>query len=276
MNSSETEPEFAFDAAVDTVAGAWPAHSIDAFHRGAFHLAQPLGGHRAGTDALMLAAAVPSDFKGLVADLGAGAGCAALAVLARCAEARALLVERSPEMYAWAARTLALPQNAAFAERASPIEADVTLTGGARRLVGLNENMADFVILNPPFNLAPDRATPDALRREAHVMEANLFARWLRTAAAILRPRGGMALIARPQSLPDIIAALHGRFGGAQIVPILPRVDTPAIRIVVRASMGSRGALAIMPPLVMHEAHGRDFTARADAINNGRASLFGD
>ncbi|MER2636111.1 MAG: methyltransferase, partial [Rhizobiaceae bacterium] len=39
------------------------ASTLDAFHRGRFWLVQPdRRGHRAGTDAMMLAAAVPSGF----------------------------------------------------------------------------------------------------------------------------------------------------------------------------------------------------------------------
>ncbi|TIV63582.1 MAG: methyltransferase, partial [Mesorhizobium sp.] len=41
-----------------------PAHTVDAFHRGRFWLVQPRQGHRAGMDAMMLAAAVPSVFSG--------------------------------------------------------------------------------------------------------------------------------------------------------------------------------------------------------------------
>ncbi|MFC6490557.1 methyltransferase, partial [Nitratireductor sp. GCM10026969] len=48
--------------------------TIDAFHRGRFHLVQPAGkGHRAGLDAMLLAGAVPGNFSGRLADLGAGA-----------------------------------------------------------------------------------------------------------------------------------------------------------------------------------------------------------
>ncbi|TIT88992.1 MAG: methyltransferase, partial [Mesorhizobium sp.] len=53
-----------------------PAHTVDAFHRGRFWLVQPRSGHRAGMDAMMLAAAVPSSFAGRLADFGAGAGAA--------------------------------------------------------------------------------------------------------------------------------------------------------------------------------------------------------
>ncbi|RWH47878.1 MAG: methyltransferase, partial [Mesorhizobium sp.] len=47
-------------AASTALAPDTPAHTVDAFHRGRFWLVQPRQGHRAGMDAMMLAAAVPS------------------------------------------------------------------------------------------------------------------------------------------------------------------------------------------------------------------------
>lgn len=254
-----------------------PAHTVDAFHRGAFWLVQPkAGGHRAGMDAMMLAAAVPSGFAGHVADLGAGAGAAGLAVIARCGQARALLVEKSPEMAGFAQRTLAHPDNAHLVGRASVLAADVTLTGSKRVTAGLDDNGFDYAIMNPPFNAPRDRQTGDALKRQAHVMEAGLFEKWLRTAAAIVRPRGCVAVIARPQSLAEILSALKGRFGSAELLPVHPRAEAAAIRIVVRATRGARGTLSIRPPLVLHQAGSDRFSEQADAINNGLSSLFGD
>ena len=136
-----------------------PESTIDAFHRGAFFLVQPAGrGHRAGLDAMVLAAAVPSGFAGRLADLGAGAGAAGLAVAARCADANITLVERDPEMLGYARRTLALPQNAALRGRAEILDADVTLSGEARAAAGLEDSAFDYAIMNPPFNTAADRA----------------------------------------------------------------------------------------------------------------------
>jgi len=256
---------------------AMPGHTIDAFHRGGFWLAQPKGsGHRVGMDALMLAAAVPSGFDGRLADFGAGAGGAGLAVVSRCPGATVTLVEQSPEMAQFAAATLALPQNASLKDRALLLIADVTLAGRQRAAAGLADNSFDFVIMNPPFNAAIDRQTPDGLKNQAHVMTDDLFEHWIRSAAAIVRPRGGLAIIARPVSLAPLLAALTGRFGGARIVPVHARADEPAIRIVLRARLAARGALALCPPLVLHEGADNSFTARAAAINDGEASLFGD
>ncbi len=253
------------------------AQTVDAFHCGRFFLVQPAaGGHRAGMDAMMLAASVPSAFTGRLADFGAGAGAAGLAVLSRCAGAEAVLVERSPEMMAFAEATLAHPGNAALHGRASILEADVTLTGRARVAAGLADNAFDFAIMNPPFNAGADRATPDALKRAAHVMEDDLFERWVRSAAAVVKQRGGLAVIARPEQLAELVAAVSGRFGGIEIVAIHPRADAAAIRIVLRAWRGSRAKLTLKPPLVLHQTGSDLFSTHADAITNGLASLFGD
>ena len=253
------------------------AFTIDAFHRGNFWLVQPDGkGHRAGMDAMTLAAAVPSNFSGRLADFGAGAGGAGLAVASRCAKSRVVLVERSPEMADFAERSLAYSGNAHLADRASVLVADVALAGRERVAAGLADCSFDYVIMNPPFNALHDRKTPDALKQQAHVMEDGLFAQWIRSAAAVVRPRGGFAIIARPQSLRPILDALAGRFGNAEIVPVHARFDAPAIRIIVRAIRASRAGLTLCPPLILHEAGSDLFSPRADDINNGRASLFAD
>jgi tRNA1(Val) A37 N6-methylase TrmN6 len=263
-------------AEASALAGDTPAHTVDAFHRGRFWLVQPTTGHRAGMDAMMLAAAVPSAFAGRLADFGAGAGAAGLAVLSRCPAAEVVLVERSTEMAGFAATTLAHPGNAHLGNRASVLTADVTLSGRARTQAGLADNSFDFVIMNPPFNGAQDRATPDPLRRQAHVMEDGLFENWIRSAAAVAKPRGGLAVIARPEQLRDLLDAMSGRFGDAEMLAVHPRPEAAAIRIIVRAALGARGKLSIRPPLMLHAKTGDGPSERTEMINNGLASLFSD
>lgn len=250
------------------------SYSLDAFHRGRFVLVQPKRGHRAGMDALVLAAALPAGFTGHVVDLGAGAGAASLAVLSRCPTATALLVEREAVTVDAARLTLARPENQAFAARAKVLEGDVELSGSARAKAGLVNASADAVIMNPPFNAPDDRASADTLRSDAHVLRPGLLDAWVRTAAAIARSNGLFALIARPSSLKPALDALDGRFGAIELVGIHPRPDEPAIRFVIRGRKGSRAALGLQPPLVLHGPDGNGFTPRADDILNGRLGLF--
>jgi tRNA1(Val) A37 N6-methylase TrmN6 len=251
--------------------------TIDSFHRGRFHLVQPLGrGHRAGMDAMLLASLVADDRRRgrpcRVADLGAGAGAAGMAVAARLADAEVLLVERAPEMAEFARRSLALPQNADLSARVSILEADVSLAGRARIAAGLESDAFDHVIMNPPFNNGADRRTPDALKAEAHAMIDGLFEAWIRTAGAILRPGGQVSLIARPESIGEIVAACERRFGGLEITPLLAREGENAVRILVSAIKQSRARLALRAPLLMHEPASHRFTPLVDDLNNGRAA----
>lgn len=249
--------------------------TLDAFHRGRFFLVQPAGrGHRAGLDAMLLAAAVPAGFSGKVADLGAGAGAAGLAVASRCPAAEITLVEKDPTMAEFARRSLALAENAALARRCSLLQADVLQAGRARAAVGLPDNQFDFVIMNPPFNAAGGRASPDPLKRAAHVMPAGEIGAWIRTAAAIVRPGGRLALIVRPAMLPELLDGMGGRFGAIMVQPVHSRLGLPAIRILLRGCSGSRQPMALLPALVLHEATGNGFTPAANALINGQAALF--
>lgn len=251
-----------------------PSHTIDAFHNGGFFLVQPSdAGHRAGMDAMLLAATVPDEARGVLADFGAGAGAAGLAAINRLPDLRALLIERAPAMADCARRSLALPENAHLATRAHVIEADVTLHSRQRHAAGLADHAFDYVILNPPFNAGSDRKTPDPLKAEAHAMESDdLFEHWLRTAAATLKSGGQVSIIARPESMADILAALGKRFGGVEITPVCPRPGDDAIRILVTAIKGSRARLRLRDRILIHEGSGHAMSARMNKLSNGRSA----
>lgn len=152
------------------------------------------------------------------------------------------------------------------------LEADVGLSGKARLEAGLADDAYDHVIMNPPFNDRIDSRTPDALKAEAHAMEHDLFERWIKTAGAIMKPGGQISLIARPQSIAEIIAACGRRFGGIEITALHARDGEPALRILVTAIKGSRTKLALRMPLVMHEPGRHDFTPFVNDLNNGLAA----
>ena len=247
--------------------------TVDAFHYGRFHVVQPKGrGHRSGMDAMLLASLVDDGRPVRVADLGAGAGAAGMAVASRLEKAEVTLFERSQEMCDYARRSIDHPLNARIAPRLTVLQADVAATGNARRAMGLEDDAFDHVILNPPFNDGSDRRTPDALKAEAHAMTEGLFESWLRTAGAIMKPGGQMSLIARPESIAEIVAACGRRFGGIEITPLHPREGENAVRILVTAIKGSRARLALRQPLLMHGEGTHRFAAFVDDLNNGRAA----
>jgi tRNA1(Val) A37 N6-methylase TrmN6 len=247
--------------------------TVDAFHFGEFFVVQPKGrGHRAGMDAMLLAAMVEDKGPMRVADLGAGAGAAGMGVASRIAGAEVVLFERSAEMARYARESIDHPANARLAPRLSVVEADVTLKGKARVAAGLADDAFDHAIMNPPFNDAGDRRAPDGLKAEAHAMEGDLFDDWIRTAGAILKPGGQLSLIARPESIAAIIAACGRRFGGIEITMLHPRNGESAIRLLASAIKGSRARLVFRAPLFMHDAGTHRFLPDIDDLNNGRAA----
>ncbi|NTJ41500.1 tRNA1(Val) (adenine(37)-N6)-methyltransferase [Agrobacterium larrymoorei] len=251
------------------------SETVDAFHRGRFHLVQPKGrGHRAGMDAMLLASLVADEKACRVADLGAGAGAAGMAVASRLETAEVTLFELSDEMADFARRSIERPENAAFAGRVSVRQADVTLRADARVAAGLMDGHFDHVIMNPPYNDAGDRKTPDALKAAAHAMTDDLFEHWIRTAAAILVPGGQLSLIARPQSIADIMSACGRRFGGLEFTLIHPRPGEDAVRMLMTAIKGSRARLTFRAPLIMHEHDSHAFAPEVDDLSNGRAAYL--
>ncbi len=245
--------------------------TVDAFHFGQFYVAQPqAGGHRSGMDAMLLASMVYAEGPVRVADLGAGAGAAGLAVASRLDAATVTLVERSALMADYARRSIALAENARLAGRISVLEADVTLNGKARQAAGLEDEIFDHVIMNPPFNDAADRRTPDAIKAEAHAMTEGLFESWIKTAGAIMKPGGQLSLIARPESIAEIISACGRRFGGLEVTLVHPREGENAVRILISAIKGSRARLSFRSPFFMHGPNGHKFSPFVDDLNNGR------
>jgi tRNA1(Val) A37 N6-methylase TrmN6 len=242
--------------------------TTSAFLGGRLQLAQPARGHRAGTDAALLAAC-PSPAAGdIVYDLGAGVGSAGLAVALRCPGCRVRLVEIDPAIAALARANVEANGLAACVD---VLEADVT---GRLAKDGLLEPAsAGHVIMNPPFHLAGTvRPPPDAYRSGAHIHGEEGDEAWIRCAHGLLRPKGMLALIHRADALPRLLAALDRRFGDIRVKPVLPRADEPAVRILIRAQRESRAPFILLPPLILHQADGA-FTPEADTLHRGEGGI---
>jgi tRNA1(Val) A37 N6-methylase TrmN6 len=250
------------------------AATIDALLNGRLQLRQPLRGHRVGSDAILLAAASPVEAGDRLIDIGAGVGAVGLALAQRCENAQALLVEIDPELAALASRN-AVANNLAARARVAALD---FLSAPERRNAGLIAGAADFVATNPPF-FEPGgvRASPDAGRARAHVLARTKdgvapLHRWIVAALALLAPGGGFVMIQRPEALGAILAACERRLGSLALLPIHPRADQPAHRLIVGGVKGARGPLRLLPPLALHEASGA-FTRLAEAIHRGEALI---
>ncbi len=243
--------------------------SLDAILSGRLRLRQPIGGHRVGADAVLLAAAAGAPARRLV-DVGAGVGAVGLALLQRWPEAGGDLVEIDPELAAFARENAALN---GLETRARIVAVDA-LDAQGRREAGLADGEADLVVTNPPFfEAGAVRASPDAGRARAHVaLAASSLEAWIVASLALLAPRGRFVMIHRPDAAAAILLAIGRRLGGVTLLPIHPHADENAHRLLIAGVKGSKAPLRIAPPLVLHEAAGA-FTARAEAIHRGEATI---
>lgn len=242
----------------------------DAFLGGRLTLSQPRHGFRAGLDSVLLGAAV-GEGRSLLLDLGSGVGTASLVSLAHSPAMAATLAEQNPDMLALAAANIA--ENG-FAGRASAIAADVTAKGAERLAAGLAENAYDSIIANPPFfDDAAGTLAGDSSRAGARHMDGAALDLWVKTAATCGAGGAEIIFVYPAESLQPLLASFAQRFGAITILPLTPRPDVPASRVLIRAIKGSRAPLTLLASRHLHEAEGRAFAPAFDAIFRGDARL---
>jgi tRNA1(Val) A37 N6-methylase TrmN6 len=224
----------------------------DAFLGGRLRLRQLKTGHRAGHDAMLLAAAIPARRGMRMVDFGAGVGAVGLAVARRVEGINLALVEIDETL-----ANLARSNAAANSIAADVIELDVEAGAEAFAAAGLAPDSADAVLMNPPFNdSARHRASPDAARASAHVAGEDMLGRWVHAARRVLKSGGGLTMIWRADGIAEALAALDRGFGSLAILPVHGEASAPAIRILIRAVKGGRAPTQILPVLVLNDESG--------------------
>ena len=242
----------------------------DAVLGGRLILRQPRRGHRVGHDAILLAAAAEARAGEHVVELGAGVGAAGLALAQRVAGIQVSLVEIDAAL-AGLARDNAARNG--LADRVRIAVLDVAAPEREFAAAGIETGTAAHILMNPPFNdPARQNLSPDAKRRLAHAASADTLTRWIGRAASLLAPSGTLTLIWRADGLANVLATAGVEFGGILVLPVYPRPNAAAIRILLRAVKGSRAPLAVMPGLTLNDADGRP-SAEAEAILRGGKTL---
>ena len=239
------------------------AVSDDAFLDGRLRVLQPEEGFRSGSDAVLLAAAVPVKAGEAVLELGCGAGAAALCLLRRVEGVSASGLETQPALAALAR------ENAAR----NGLELEVVEGDVGAPPASLRRRSFDHVLMNPPFyergRVSP---APEAGRRQGRLEGAGGLAPWLACALRRARPGGTITVIHRADRLPALLDGLGAQAGRIVVFPLWPARGEPAGRIVVRAVKSARTPLTLAAGLVLHESDGR-YTPEAEAVLRDGAAL---
>ena len=245
----------------------------DAFLGGRLRLVQPETGHRAGLDAVMLAAAARVLPGQRLLDVGSGCGVVGLSIAARIADCTITGIEIDRSLCQLAVSNA---DRNSLSGRYRSINGDLMGPHTELAAAGLAPESFDIVVANPPY-YAQGRATASHVqgRARAAVMPPNGLDAWVRFMTAMAAPGGRLTVVYPATALGDLLSALDGRCGGLAVFPLFPRQGEPAHRIIVAGIKGSRAPLTLHAGLILHGPDNA-FTPEAEAVlRHGEALQFG-
>lgn len=233
--------------------------TTDGFIDNALKIKQPQQGYRAGSDAVLLAAAIEAGGSVSVLDVGCGVGTAGFCLLHRLPEAMLWGLELQPELAVLAVENADIN---GFSQRAQFLQVDVGNRQAFQSASGPNnkpllEAGFDHVITNPPFYEKGRANTARTLSKTLAHIEGNVdLAGWLQFCVARTKSKGKVTVIHRADRLADILTALSLPCGNISVLPLWPDEKTSAKRIIVQAVKGGKGPLEIQRGLILHELDG--------------------
>jgi tRNA1(Val) A37 N6-methylase TrmN6 len=219
-----------------------PDESLDEFMGGRLRLIQSRRGYRFSIDAVLLSQFVTVKPGDRVVDLGTGCGIIGLILLLMRPVRTVFGLEIQPGLADLAVRNAVLN---GFQNRMRVIVGDI-------RHPPLTPGKADLVVCNPPYRKSlSGRINPDSEKAIARHEIMVSLGEIIRTASAILRPKGRLAMIYPAVRLVDTLSEM--RLIGLEpkrMRVIYPHINTDAKLVLVEASLKARGGLTILPPLM--------------------------
>ncbi|MEL6856889.1 MAG: methyltransferase domain-containing protein [Pseudomonadota bacterium] len=219
----------------------------DALLGGRVQIFQPKTGFRAGTDSILLAAALEHDFAGHALEVGCGPGGALLPALFRLPKARITGLEIDPQSADLARR--GITENG-FSARAE------IFTGDAAALPQAWQNRFDLVFSNPPYFPPGAIPAPGDGKAQAY-LESLPLKDWIQAMLFALRSKGTFVMVHRAAELARILSVLERQSGDISVLPIHSYPGEDAKRVLVRARKGLRpGPLRLLEPRYIYTEKG--------------------
>lgn len=232
------------------------------FLGGKLKLIQSQAGYRAGIDAALLASALDIPAGKRAVEFGCGPGAALLSAACFNPEADFLGLEID------AAASDMAQSNITANDLSDRVGIE---TGDA--LAWRGEHSVDAVFFNPPFFDDPNTLRAPKPDKQTAWINPSGLAHWINAGLKRLKEGGTLTIIHRADRLADILTSIGARAGDIQVLPIHPRADQPAKRVIVSARKVSKTPLQILPGLVLHDETGATYTPAADAVLKGVSKL---
>ncbi|MEZ5952799.1 MAG: methyltransferase domain-containing protein [Hyphomonas sp.] len=232
----------------------------DTVYQGRVHLVQPETGFRAGTDSLLLAAALPvRDGDREALELGCGCGGALLPAAYRLNQNVITGVDIDDSMVRLAAA--GVTRNG-FESRVSVHQ------GEASAWVRDHENRFDLAFSNPPY-FEPGRISAPGEGKAQAYLESLDLAGWIKAMVFAARPRAPVIMIHRAAELARILTGFDRQTGEITVLPVASKPGEEARRVLVRGRKGlKRGPVRLLAPLVTHLEDGSASPA-LEAVRRG-------
>ncbi|WP_300395702.1 methyltransferase domain-containing protein [Henriciella sp.] len=238
--------------------------TTDAFLGGHVTVFQPKKGFRAGTDSVLLAAALDANQTGEACEFGCGAGGALFPAAWRLKNTSFTGLEADPLMLDLARKGIA--ENG-FGDRVSVRQQDI----GA--IPADWENRFDLAFSNPPFFEAGKTTQPGAGRQAAYV-ESVPLKDWVGAMLHTLKPKGRFVMIHRASELARILAAIERRTGEITVMPVRSFPGADAKRVIVKARKGLRaGSMRLLAGIDLYESKGGPRSPLIESITRDGADL---
>lgn len=210
---------------------------------------QPKRGYRFSLDPLILCDfAAPA--RGDILDLGCGCGVIPLLMARLAPESRITGVELQIAMAELARRNAELN---GLSGRIFIVTADILDLGGR-----LDSNRFDLVLANPPYRRAGSgRISPRAGRDLSRHESTASLADFLTTAKRLVKNGGRICFIQLPERLPELMeVAAELKLAPRRLRMVHGGQDAPARMFMIELLKGSRGAMEVLPPLLVYGVGG--------------------
>ncbi|MEQ9314470.1 MAG: methyltransferase domain-containing protein, partial [Henriciella sp.] len=225
---------------------------------------QPKKGFRAGTDSVLLSAALDPEMSGEAAEFGCGAGGALFPAAWRLKNVNFTGLERDPLMLGLARRGAELND---FGSRVTFLEQDV---GNIPRDW---ENRYDLVFSNPPFFRDGAITAPGEGKSGAY-LETVPLKDWIWGMLHTLKPRGRFVMIHRASELARILALIERRTGQIEVIPVRSFPGEDAKRVIIRARKGLRsGPMRLLAGIEIYQRKGGERTELMERVSRSDEGL---
>jgi tRNA1(Val) A37 N6-methylase TrmN6 len=219
-----------------------PDESIDEFMDGRLRLIQSRTGYRFSIDAVLLSEFVTIKPGDRVVDLGTGCGIIPLVLLLTKPVKYVFGLEIQSDLVHQAVRNA---QINGFENKMGIIRGDI-------KYPPLMSAWADVVICNPPYRKKENgRINPDPQRAIARHEILATINDILDTSRLLLKAGGRLVMVYPVIRLVDILVRMRGYdLEPKKIRIVYPGLQSEAKLALIEASLGGRGGLRVLPPLM--------------------------